>query len=377
MAAERRRYRGRRPSQRRPAPAGFAETSTQSWCSPRPSGRGRSSRSATGRPRSPSCSWSWWRSERPARDHARRPARDPRAPAQQGVPRLDAAHAPDRRRINRASGSAVEGADVPRCRHGAGARRPRRCPSARSKTVRRREGAPAGRRIAGRRTARTRGRAGRRAAAPLGRSDRLPHERRREGSSDRRHRGSRPSESAAAGTGADDRNAPSAGHADDGRANACRIRRLPAAAHVARDLRPVGGQRRGRGEEQPRRRDHPLDGPAAPPARRQGDRDRPARARAARSRRGPRRRRSSWRASSTPRPGSVAAWRSSSPGSRSGSRSTRSPTPPRAPWPPGSRTRTRQDNLSRTRSSPSTSPATSPSRATWTARSRTSSPSSR
>ena len=38
----------------------------------------------------------------PARDRARRAARDPRAPAQQGVPRLDARHARARRRIDRA-----------------------------------------------------------------------------------------------------------------------------------------------------------------------------------------------------------------------------------------------------------------------------------
>ena len=37
-----------------------------------------------------SSSWSWWRHERAARDHARRPARDPRAPAQPRVPHLDA-----------------------------------------------------------------------------------------------------------------------------------------------------------------------------------------------------------------------------------------------------------------------------------------------
>ena len=79
-----------------------AETSTRSRCSRRRSGRRGSSRSATGRRRSPSSSWSWWRHERAARDHARRPARDPRAPAQPRVPRLDAGHAPARRRVDRA-----------------------------------------------------------------------------------------------------------------------------------------------------------------------------------------------------------------------------------------------------------------------------------
>ena len=42
--------------------------------------------------------------------------------AQQGLPRLDAGHAPDRRRIDSAPGGALEEADVPRRRHGAGAR---------------------------------------------------------------------------------------------------------------------------------------------------------------------------------------------------------------------------------------------------------------
>ena len=56
------------------------------------------------------------------------------------------------------------------------------------------------------------------------------------------------------------------------------------------DLRPVGTRRRGRGEEQPRRRADPVDRAAAPPARRQGDRDRAARADAARARRRARRR---------------------------------------------------------------------------------------
>ena len=106
----------------------------------------------------------------------------------------------------------------------------------------------------------------------------------------------------------DHRHAPASGRRDVGRSNAGRIRRLPPPAHVSRVLRPVGDQRRRRGEEQPRRRADPVCGPAAPPARRQGDRHRAARLRAADLVAGPQGLLVA--ASSTRLPSSAATWHS-------------------------------------------------------------------
>ena len=162
-----------------------------------------------------------------------------------------------------------------------------------------------------------------------------------------------------------------------GRRGARRLRGLAAPAPVARDLRPVGGQRRRRGEEQPRRRDDPVDGAAAPPARRQGDRDRAARLRPARPRRRPRgrapRRRRLRRAGRARR-----QRRARHPVVRARVRALRGRLRRRGRARlAASRTPTRPASPSRTRSSPSTSPATSPSQATRTACWRTCSRSSR
>ena len=98
----------RRAPQRRPAAAG--RPGRRSGAGARRgravgAGRGVQLRAALARRAVPGAGGT---DERPARDHARRAARDPRAPAQQGVPRLDAGHAPDRRRLDRAPGGALE-----------------------------------------------------------------------------------------------------------------------------------------------------------------------------------------------------------------------------------------------------------------------------
>ena len=98
-----------------------AGTSTRSRCLPQPSGRRRSSRSATGRPRSPSSSWSWWRRERPARDRRSSPgARSASAcAARRSSPRRSSCSrsSADRPRF----GALSKRADLPRRRDGAGA----------------------------------------------------------------------------------------------------------------------------------------------------------------------------------------------------------------------------------------------------------------
>ena len=78
--------------------------------------------------------------ERPAGDHARCLARDPRAPAQPRLPRLDRADAAARRRVDGAERRALEEADLPRRGRRAGAARARRCAATRGEAVRR-EGA--------------------------------------------------------------------------------------------------------------------------------------------------------------------------------------------------------------------------------------------
>ena len=132
--------------------------------------RGRS-RSATGRRRLRSSSWSWSGDERPACDHARRPARDPRAPAQPRLPRLDAAHARARRRLGRAERNALETATYQRRGDRAVTARARRRTPTRGKAVRR-DGAAARRSSTGSRAAATHRQEGRRPAAPLA-ADRL------------------------------------------------------------------------------------------------------------------------------------------------------------------------------------------------------------
>ena len=176
------------------------------------------------------------------------------------------------------------GEDVPGRGHRAGTARTRGRASTRGAAVRR-ESSPSCPQLGGRRTRRAHCQESRRAAAPPRRPTRLPGQRGHTGCRGRRHGGACAPPSPAAGAGTHDRNA----RTGNVRVVRCRgPRRDARRCAPARDschLRAVGAHRCRRGEEQPGRRAHPLDGAAAPPARRQGDRDWTARARATDTRR--------------------------------------------------------------------------------------------
>ena len=147
----------------------------------------------------------------------------------------------------------------------------------------RRERPASSRRVACRRAPCTRREAGRRASAPALRPAGLQGERRCQDRRGRGYRGACAPPTAAAGAGAGDGDPPPSRGDANGRRGPGRDGRLPAPLHLPCRLRPVGGRRRRRGEEQPGRRADPRHDAFPPPARRQGDRDRSRRAGSARA----------------------------------------------------------------------------------------------
>ena len=138
------------------------------------------------------------------------------------------------------------------------------------------------------------GEEGRRAPAPRRRPARLPRQRRHEAGRSRRRGCACAPPPPAAGARADHGDARASRRRDDRRRDARRLLgslscSLPSPS-TASGSSPASSRRRTTASSS-----DPLDGAAAPPARRQGDRDRAARARAARARRRARRRRCSRR----------------------------------------------------------------------------------
>ena len=281
---------------RLPASSSSSAASTACGCSPNvTSTRNRSSKrrsaslgwslSATGHRRWRSCSWSWSNHERDERNHARRAARDPRALARSGIPLVDADHADHPRGVERAADDARDG---PTYRVAVAVPAP---PDSRSHcsvppnhsrpTSTCRSSAPplpvatrSPRRTWTRSCSSTR--TGSSSVRASTRSSRQPQTLRCEAL--RRHLPPAPELTTATLE-------PTASEtAEDAETLVAML-----GARCCSSRRPVGARRRGRGEEQPRRRVGSVGRAATPPSRRQGDRDRPARAHTARTRRRARR----------------------------------------------------------------------------------------